>query len=172
MLKVGDVVELRKGHCVYTDVPERYVYQDMAFSNDKCHHEVTIDEKYDPIVDFSYHDIANDIRYAFKKVGAKVDNKTITNFVKAQISKQQISYEKFCLKSGKFVVIKTKMDGGGRAHNDVYPDGHHVFVKRLKKDGSYDKNGDAADFYQSGCFSAMIEPSQIKVLGKMEMTFV
>jgi hypothetical protein len=171
MLKVGDIVELRTGHKVYTDVPERYVYQNMALSNEKCHHDVTVNEKYDAYNEIDIHSVAVEIHNAFRRVGLKADNKAITKFIHAQISQRELSSEKFCFKGGTFVVINTKIDGGSSGR-DPYPNGHHVFVKRLAKDGSYDKQGDTADFYQSGCFSAMIEPSKIKVLGTMEMTFV
>lgn len=171
MLKVGDIVELRTGHKVYTDVPERYVYHNMVLSKEKCHHEVTVNEQYEPYNDIDIHEVARDISNAFRRVGLKVDQRAVTKFINSQVNGQSLSAKKFCFKGGTFVVIKTKTDGGSTGR-DPYPNGHHVFVKRLKKDGSYDKNGDAADFYQSGCFTAMIEPSKIKVRGTMEMTFV
>ena len=55
---------------------------------------------------------------------------------------------------GKYIVYKVSRDGGhsGQGYNDSYPDGHHVFC--LKANG--DENV-KVDFYQSGCFTAMIE---------------
>jgi hypothetical protein len=52
---------------------------------------------------------------------------------------------------GEYVVVKTKMEGGGTGHGpgDIYPDGHHVFCKRA--------DGQKVNFYQTGCFTAMIE---------------
>ena len=74
--------------------------------------------------------------------------------------------EKFDWFEGKYVVIKTTMDGGrtGYEPHDIYPDGHHVFCvsvenKELK-----------VDFYQSGSFTAMIE--DIEPIGKAELQWV
>lgn len=59
-------------------------------------------------------------------------------------------FDYFC---GEYVVYKTKNEGGGTAmgNHDVFPDGHHVFCRKLE---------DAKmkiDFYQSGLFTAMIK---------------
>lgn len=61
---------------------------------------------------------------------------------------------------GKYIVYKTTFDGGGTGHgiNDVYPDGHHVFCMKA------DDENIKVDFYQSGCFTAMIE--NIEPVGK------
>jgi len=55
--------------------------------------------------------------------------------------------------AGRYVVYKTSYDGGGTGHgpHDIYPDGHHVFCERL------DDRKVKVDFYQSGCFTAMIK---------------
>jgi hypothetical protein len=54
---------------------------------------------------------------------------------------------------GEYVVYKTCYDGGGTGMgpHDVFPDGHHVFCESLE-DRSV-----RVDFYQTGCFTAMIE---------------
>lgn len=71
---------------------------------------------------------------------------------------------------GKYIVYKTSYNGGNtiRTHgdfrpiatgnHDTYPDGHHVYC--IKADDRDVK----VDFYQSGCFTAMIE--DIKPIGK------
>ena len=55
--------------------------------------------------------------------------------------------------AGRYVVYKTAKDGGGTGHgpNDVYPSGHHVWCEKV------DDAAVKVDFYQSGCFTAMIE---------------
>lgn len=54
--------------------------------------------------------------------------------------------------AGRYVVYKTNCDGGGTGmgRHDVYPDGHHVFCRKL------DAPDIKVDFYQSGCFTAMV----------------
>jgi len=61
--------------------------------------------------------------------------------------------------AGKYVVTQTTYDGGGSGMDphDVYPDGHHVYCQRLE-------DRVEVDFYQSGCFSAMI--TDIEPVGK------
>jgi len=72
---------------------------------------------------------------------------------------------------GEYVVADTAFDGGGTGHgpHDVYPSGHHVFAQKLADNGSYDPDGIQVDFYQSGCFTAMIE--DVKVVRKMKRRF-
>ena len=58
-----------------------------------------------------------------------------------------------------YVVEKAGMAGGGTGHGpgDIYPDGWQVTVRQLAEDGSYDPDGESTYFYQSGCFSNLIE---------------
>lgn len=66
--------------------------------------------------------------------------------------------------AGRYIVTKTAADGGGCGHGpgDVYPDGHHVWC--VRSDGA-----DEVDFYQSGCFTAMIV--KIDVIGHAEQVW-
>lgn len=69
--------------------------------------------------------------------------------------------------AGRYVVVKTKRDGGGTGHGpgDVYPDGHHVFCEAMD-------NPDLpiVDFYQTGSFTAMIE--NIEPIGTAEQKVI
>jgi len=77
----------------------------------------------------------------------------------------EVSVEKWQYLSGKYVVYKTANEGGGTGHGpgDLYPDGHHVFCESVI-DPSI-----KVDFYQSGCFTAMIH--DIKPCGRAERTW-
>lgn len=68
--------------------------------------------------------------------------------------------------AGRYVVYKTTTDGGSSGLNgrDGYPSGHHVFCERL------DNRAVRVDFYQTGCFTAMI-PS-ITPVGRAERQWV
>ena len=58
------------------------------------------------------------------------------------------------LGSGEWVVMATRKSGGGRAHNDVYPDGHELVLMKLRKGtDDVDWESDVKYFYQSGCFT-------------------
>ncbi len=77
---------------------------------------------------------------------------------------------------GEYVITDTRIDGGGTGHgpHDIFPDGYHVTAVMLELDGSYNENRICIDFYQSGCFTAMILPNEIKPVRKMQrvVTFV
>ena len=66
---------------------------------------------------------------------------------------------------GEYIVTKTTSDGGGMGHGpgDVYPDGHHVFCVKV------DDEKVKIDFYQSGCFTAMIK--EIEPIGKAKLSW-
>lgn len=74
--------------------------------------------------------------------------------------------EEFEYLQGKYIVTYTCMDGGGTGMgpNDVFPDGHHIFCENVN-DRSI-----KIDFYQSGCFNAMIE--NIEPVGKAKQIWV
>lgn len=82
--------------------------------------------------------------------------------------------DQFDYLAGQYVVYKTAVHGGGTAHgpNDVYPDGHHVYCERVD-DPSASNNTPRnikVDFYQTGCFTAMIE--DIQPIGRAEHKWV
>ena len=49
--------------------------------------------------------------------------------------------------AARFVVTDARMAGGGKAHNDVIPDGWRVRAQRLRADGSYDPLAEEIEFY-------------------------
>lgn len=69
--------------------------------------------------------------------------------------------------AGKYVVTDTSLSGGGGAPHDSYPDGWHVIAQKLSKDGHHTGKGVVINFYQTGCFTAMIKPEEIAPVGTM-----
>lgn len=71
-----------------------------------------------------------------------------------------------------FLVLKTQMTGGGTGHgpHDVYPDGHHVTAVEFDTDTF--KVGSKKTFYQSGCFTGMIYPEDVNLVGTAETELV
>lgn len=61
---------------------------------------------------------------------------------------------------GRYVVTKTAMDGGSNGGRDNYPNGHHVWAERVT-------DRFKVDFYQSGCFTAMI--TDVPVVGRARL---
>lgn len=66
--------------------------------------------------------------------------------------------------AGKYVVVKTTFDGGGSTYDGGYPNGHHVFCRKIDNDKI------EVNFYQSGCFTAMI--TDIEPEGRATMQWV
>jgi len=73
-----------------------------------------------------------------------------------------------------YVVVEARMQGGGTGHgpHDVFPDGWHVIAKRLKPGRKWDPGGEEITFYMTGCFTNLIPPNEILVVGKMKLGFV
>jgi len=175
MLKVGDVIILEKGMTVYGQIPDKFVYANAKLSESMTHSEVVVGRIYNnktKITDTEIKEIASEIVRGFDRVlGFKLKFNDAKEFVKSKISEP--NEDTFILEDGEFVVIKTAFDGGGHGmgHNDYYPDGHHVFCKRLKN-GKYDEKGHEVEFYQSGSFTAVIEPEKLSVVRTLTPKFV
>lgn len=174
LLKEGDVIYLENGMKVYTDVPEKFVYANKKNSNAKTHHEAVVGEVITNDTDISEDkaDLIKDIIHDFDfRLGVRVSKAEAQAMVESKVKSPKAST--FCLHGGEFLVVKTKSEGGGTAmFNDRYPDGHHVFCKRVNADGSPDGNGLEVDFYQSGSFTAMILPKDITIVRTLTPTFV
>ena len=140
-LKEGDVITLKKGMTVYTEIAAMFIYSNS---------------------------LSEDVVRKCESNGLIIEPEKVSDFIKRNTSKPDL--KTFVLEGGEFVVIKTSLDGGGTAHGqyDVYPDGHRVYCKKLK-DGKFDKDGIEVNFYQSGSFSAMIE--NITPIRKMKMSY-
>lgn len=71
--------------------------------------------------------------------------------------------------AGEYVVIKTTFDGGDDDPKDPWPNGHHVWIRKLQS-GLYSDLEPEFEFYQSGSFNNVIE--EVTVIRKMKQTFV
>jgi len=107
------------------------------------------------------------------KIGHKIYTKIPNHFIYAggegdwTLSKTEVVIKKpFDYLAGMYVVYKTCMEGGGTGHgpHDIYPDGHHVFCEKI------DNENIKVDFYQSGCFTAMIK--DIEPVGKAKKKWI
>jgi hypothetical protein len=68
--------------------------------------------------------------------------------------------------AGKFVCTKTELTGGGKNYDGDFPDGHKVTATKIH---NYNLTKFEVSFYQTGCFTCMIEP---EIIGKAEMKVV
>lgn len=76
--------------------------------------------------------------------------------------------------TGEYAVIIAGSTGQGSGYDGsvdaavIYPDGYKIICKKLK-DGKYDSEGAEVTFYQSGCFSVVIQPGQIQPIGSISL---
>jgi hypothetical protein len=173
LLEAGDVIYLKNGMKVYADVPEKFVYANCKKSDKKTHHEVIIGKVItnDTDINEDKADLIKDIIHDFDiRLGVHVTKAEAQAMVESKVKAPKAS--KFCLEGGEFLVVKTKLEGGGTTmFNDVYPDGHHVFCKKLNVDGTYEDSIEV-DFYQTGSFTAMIEPGKITIIRTLTPKFI
>lgn len=71
--------------------------------------------------------------------------------------------------AGRYGVLKTARDGGGTGmgYHDVFPDGHHVWCRKMLGNGQF---GEEVSFYQTGAFTAMIE--EIEPVGRFKIKYL
>ena len=139
-LKVGDVVDLPVGFKVYATVTYDY-------------------EKWE--------DVNSDTRKKVKHTGTTQD---VVELGKGLwVNYAHHDNPRTTAKSGEYVVVRASMEGGGTGMgpHDVYPDGHHVTLRKLHQGGSYDPSGEKVDFFQGGCFTAQHD-EPIPVVRRME----
>jgi hypothetical protein len=164
-LQEGDVIKLKTGMKVHALIPEKFVYDNKKMSNALTQHEVTVGRYHSmkPDISADVERLAKSIIDSFDfHLGVKLKRDSALALIAGVIPTPVTST--FILDEGEFVVIRTAMEGGGTAmFHDTYPDGHHVFCKRLNPDGSYNDKGMEINFYQSGCFSGTILPKDIEV---------
>jgi hypothetical protein len=163
-LKEGDVIKLEKGMKVHALIPEKFVYGSSMLSKGLARHVVEVGKVFstEPDLTRGVHMLSNAIVQSFEsQLGLKIKADDAKAFILTQLP--AVKKEKFVLDEGEFVVVKTAMEGGSTGH-DAYPDGHHVFCKRLNADGSYNDKGTEINFYQSGCFTGTILPKDISVV--------
>jgi hypothetical protein len=164
LLKEGDVIFLKRGMKVHAWIPEKFVRENSKLSKELTRSVVEVGKYFakKPDVTRDIEMLANDIVKSFEsKLGLKIKAADATVFITSKLP--AIKTDSYILDEGEFVVISTAMEGGSTGH-DAYPDGHHVFCKRLNADGSYNDNGTEINFYQSGCFTGTILPDDIEVL--------
>lgn len=134
-LEAGDVFILKKGHQIYMELPEHFVYDNRRGVFDQF---------------------------------AKTE--VVVGVPKGGMNTGWLA--------GRYVVISAHTQGGGTGHgpNDVYPDGLYITAERFPtKDSSIADGGNKRwkiYFYQSGCFTSMIEPGKVEKLGKAKVKYV
>jgi len=175
LLKEGNVIVLGAGMKVYAQIPEMFVYQNTKLSSELTHTEVLIGKIYTN-EDTQEDDINKTVANIVKRIEEAFESQNIPlgdfhdaeGFVRKQLP--PLPQNTLKIPEGEYLVIKTEFGGGSHGGHDDYPDGHNVTCKKLKYDGSYDEDGFEVSFYQSGSFTAMIEPEELEVVRDMKIT--
>lgn len=173
MLQVGDIIRLENGMCVYAMIPSKFVISNCKFSDELTSHNVEVGKVYhnDRDVRGAMNNIAKGIVERFEWEGATISFQEAKEFVIQKLPIPEAST--FEVKPGEFLVVRTIEDGGGcdsYRPSESYPNGHHVFLKRLNDDGTYNENGQEVNFYESGSFTCVNE--NVVVVRKLNVTFV
>jgi hypothetical protein len=181
LLKVGDVFKLEKGMAVYTELPAKFVYVNKSVSDAPAHTKVVVGEtRCVENIDWAGIGIklCKEIKHQFEfMLGGAPPDREIELFISNSISRLRIptgpNTRDMSYLAGEYVVVAVnEEDGGpdGMNGRDSYPDGHHVKAIKLT-DGEYDPHGVKIDFYQTGCFSAMITQSELTLTKKIDMGY-
>lgn len=145
-LQRHDVIRLEKGMKVYAEVPSRYFFD--PFSSEKKRREVIIGKKYCRNVP-SQDKITSEIYQKIHSI-IPVTYGNVEEFVKGlRLDMTKDSFDSSIFE-GEYEVYCAVSDGGGHTHDGGYPNGWHVFCQK-KDDPEIE-----VDFYQTGCFTAMI----------------
>jgi len=163
-LKVGDVIELKKGMDVYGHIPRNFNRSSLMTASSITRGYLSVGVVYNRNTNItgSVEDIKSAIKSNFNRSGFNIGDSKIDEFLKDNIV--PLKDEQLLVKEGEYLVIDTRFGGGsgggnyyggGGGSSDDYPSGHKVYCQALK-DGKYDRNGVRVSFYQSGCFTCMI----------------
>lgn len=146
LLQKNDVIRLEKGMTVYAEVPSRYFFD--PFSTEKKSQVVIIGKEYrrqvpnqDTIIFEIHKKIESTIPVTYEQVEDFVEG--------LGLDMKEDSFDSSIFE-GEYEVDFAVSDGGGSTHDGGYPNGWHVFCH--KKDNPEIE----VNFYQSGCFTAMI----------------
>lgn len=146
LLQRHDVIRLEKGMKVYAEVQSRYFYD--PFSTETKRHDVIIGKKYNRDVP-SLCKIISEIHDKIKST-IPVTYGDVEKFVEGlNLDMAEDTFDSSVFE-GEYEVYCAVYDGGSPTHDGGYPNGWHVFCQ--KKDNPEIE----VDFYQTGCFTAMI----------------
>lgn len=172
LLRTGDVINIQKGKKVYVNILEKFVYRNRPFSNEMIQAEIIVGTVLNNFINIeeTKETFMSAIQDEFQlRLGKQADENIINSLVEDTL--RSYTPETFDTSSleGEYVVVNTKTESGaGYGRMNIYPDGHHVFAKKLK-DGVYDEQGEEISFFQSGCINPSIK--DISSVRKMKMNF-
>lgn len=154
-LQRGDIIRLEAGMAVYADVPSMY-RGGSFFDTRNTHTDIVIGQTYKKPAK-TIAGLAKEIFGRIKYV-VPVSMEQITTFLEGLNLDLEERHFDTSIYAGEYKVIFATYNGGSSTFDGGYPDGWHVFCQKV------DNPSMEVDFYQTGCFTAMI--SDIKPINK------
>lgn len=156
LLQKGDIIRLEKGMRIYADIPESCYFENSWFSDKIFHGDITIGEVYHRQTEVSKKEVVSSV---FKNINylIPITEEQVSSFVESLNLDFRKKFFDTSFFEGVYEVTRTEYNGGGSQPAmcvrglDTYPDGWHVYCRKV------DAPDVKVDFYQSGCFTAMIE---------------
>ena len=154
LLQRGDVIRLEKGMKVYATIPEMFIYDNRRTSTNNARTDIKIGE-----MRSSQFKTSEDVKGTLGLFNIEIEDDQISHFIAGLGINLSFDTSIF---EGEYRVVATAEDGGGTGMgpHDVYPNGHHVFCEKKDDPNIF------VDFYQTGCFTAMIEPEKIEPVNR------
>ncbi len=149
LLQRGDVIRLEPGMMIYADIPS--MFRGGAFFDKKnCHREIKIGQVYKSTPQ-SAQALKEEV---YEKIWhiIPVDKQQVSDFVNSlSLDLEEKSFDS-SVYAGEYVVYSAVSNGGAGCWDGTpYPDGWHVYCHKV------DDPSVEVDFYQTGCFTAMIK---------------
>lgn len=147
LLQRGDLIKLEPGMKVYADIP--CMFRGGVFFDTKKDHT-------DIVIGKVYTCEATSAEKLTKKVFEKiqwtvpVSLEQVASFIESldlDLSEKTFDASVY---AGEYAVLYAASNGGGYCHDGNYPNGWHVYCQKM------DDPSVMVDFYQTGCFTAMI----------------
>lgn len=152
LLRVGDVIEIKEGMEIYADIPEKFAYSNSC-SSDITRALVKVSEKLG-YIPATVSVVVNKIADVLSRHDYNVPLYELSGLLERYNSdksiKEVLDTSSFV---GEYLVYKATEDGGSHVHG--YSGGWHVFARKVNEPPV------KIDFYQSGCFTAMMSPDEI-----------
>jgi len=167
-MEKGDVIYLNSGEIVKSIIPSVVVNGNKSDDWDYLiRKDVVIGQLLKSTTggDVQLKKVTFDIINAFSKNKFNIDYEDAMSFVKSKVESPEIEHS-FIAPEGEYLVIDAKMDGGstdgGMSGHDSWPNGFHIYCKKLTIHGEYDPNGIEIDFWQTGIYTPILNKLPIR----------
>lgn len=163
-LQDGDIIEIKEGMEIYAPIPEKFVYSNRILSKEYIKEkDITVGKQINNSADINNikSTLTKKLKQSiYSEIGAEVSDISIDNLLLPILEEYKEETLDTRIFSGEYIVVKTETVDGTKG-KDSYPSGYKVQCKKLN-DGKYDENGVDISFFQSGCFTAIIESKDIQ----------